>query len=218
MATYNIDPSPYEVSEENLICGELAHNCCSLRAQHNIFNKWINNDERKKMVSKYRMMLRTYLQLFEIFQSTETMAQMVIDNLPGVDEESGEAQIESPCQKMSNKILKHLFSKNLAEFQKAITNAFNFLYTSRRGFYCSICDQESQQFYNTSSGVITVSHEFCNDLVNNTIGFNLYRYNHLIMISRIYGQFLLTCDKNGQHTPNERLLEQLSFLQPEEYD
>jgi len=77
-----------------------------------------------------------YESIFETFKEVEEMAETVRDNTS--DNIDG-----SNCYKISNAIkIFNAYSYKALVLQKA-KKAFKFLYESRRGFYCSICDQES---------------------------------------------------------------------------
>ena len=78
-----------------------------------------------------------YEHTFDTFKEVEEMAETVRENTS--DNVDG-----SNCYKISNAIKTFNAYSYKAIVLKQAKKAFKFLYESRRGFYCSICDADSQ--------------------------------------------------------------------------
>lgn len=70
------------------------------------------------------------------------------------------------------------------------------------------------KYFDTASGSMRLTHGFCQKMASETLNFNLFRFNEFILLARMYGQFLLSCDKNGIYTPELRLKHHLQFFRP----
>jgi hypothetical protein len=104
-------------------------------------------------------MLRSYIQIFETMASIEQMANSVLDNQP---ENSSETEQEwNPCLNMANKIGRLQASKQQQTVKLLAQRYFKFLYTARRGFYCTLCDADASKFYDSINGSIKMTHGFC---------------------------------------------------------
>lgn len=147
--------------------------------------------------------------IFTSFGDIQKQAVLVKDNTS--DNIAG-----SNCYKISNSILE-FNAYNLKDLiiTKA-KKAFKFLYESRRGFYCSICDARAQKFFDKSKNVITMSASFCGDIIKETMNFFIFKYQYFMKISRLYQKFLVNCDLRGKFNPKKFIRHDVKFFRKKE--
>lgn len=72
------------------------------------------------------------------------------------------------------------------------------LFTSYKGFYCSICNYNMQEFFDVKKRTVQYSEKFCRDLVTGSLSTLLFYYNDIVKYNNLVSKFLLSCDKNGE--------------------
>lgn len=83
--------------------------------------------------------------------------------------------------------------------------AFKFLYKSRKGFYCSLCNQKNHKYFIFNKREIASSHGFCGSMVENTLNYFTFKFLHFVKISRLYSEFVAKCSLKGKYYPNRPL-------------
>ena len=131
-------------------------------------------------------------EVFDQMKAVEGAAVMVQAN---VDEGA-----VSNCLMLADKIMEHKISSHRNKVIEHAQKAFKFLYTSRRGFYCSLCNQKYHEFFDIYSSSIISSNQFCQSMVENTFNFYLFKFDFFVKYSRLYAMFLTTCDLKGRYS------------------
>lgn len=205
LATYGLEVIRKPTNDTNFICPAVEDNCCTTTSQLYIFKKWMGRGERARLLQVYKTIIATYEILFDDFKLVEKMAGIVLAQIPS-------DQITN-CGEMAKTIRTLKASTYKQTTVKALERAFRFVYDSRRGFYCSLCDADAHANYNTLDGNIRMSYGFCANLVKETIGWSGFRYEHFPKIARLYGYFMSTCQSNGKYNPTNTLKESHKFFQ-----
>lgn len=209
LESYDLEGSKSVFSYRNLICPTVAVNCCSYMTQLQIYKKWVVNKERKKILALYKQFVNAYTKMMGTFEDVEKMAQVVKDN-------TSANPVGSNCYKISNAILTFEVSSLKKVIIRAARKAYKYLYESRRGFYCSICNGKQQKFFNKAKRQIIVNESFCKGLILNTMNFFLFKYSNFMKISRLYAKFLVNCDLRGKYFPNKYLKHEIQFFRKKE--
>ena len=105
----------------------------------------------------------------------------------------------SNCAMMADKIVEFRASSIRNKVLQHAQKAFKFLYTSRRGFYCSLCNQPYHEFFDIYSSSIISSNKFCQTMVEHTLNFYLFKFEFFVKMSRLYALFMATCDFKGRY-------------------
>lgn len=206
--TYNLEIVLEPVDTENYICPGIKHNCCTAESQHKIFQHWIQGHERDRLLHVYKTFIATFSLLFDDFKLVEQMANLVLtQKAPDAVTNCGE--MASSIKEMSASGLKEQVI-NLAK------KAYRFLYDSRRGFYCALCDADAHQHFNTLDGAIHISYGFCSSLIKETMGWYTFQYKYFNKIARLYGHFMSTCETNGVYDATHILKYSLKFFNQED--
>ena len=105
----------------------------------------------------------------------------------------------SNCRMLADKIVENKISIMRQKVLDHARKAFKFLYLSRRGFYCALCNQGSHEFIDIYSSSVVSSNQFCKSMVQHTLNFYLFKFEYFMKISRLYATFLVTCDFKGRY-------------------
>ena len=206
MASYGLDWVRTPLKSKNIICPSIKRNCCTVHSQFLIYNKWVKSNLRSKLLRLYKTYIATYSLIFDDFKMVETMAESVSAQVP--------EDKQTSCGELAKRIISFQASKFKDPVVAAAKKAFKYVYTARRGFYCSLCDQRTHNNYRTRDGSIHFSYGFCGGLVKETMGWSVFKIKHFPKIARLYGHFLSACDANGNYIENEVLRDSLKFFKP----
>ena len=204
MSSYKLDWSNEPVVTKNLICPNIKFNCCNFHAQFMVYNMWVKSRLRTKLLRLYKTIIATYSLIFDDFHGVEKLAEVVMNQL--------EAGVETNCGEMAIRIITLKASKLKESVLTAAKRAFKTIYTARRGFYCSLCDQQAHKNFRTDQGSINFSYGFCGTLVKDTMNWSLFKMNHFPKLARLYGQFLSSCSATGDYVEKDNLRDNLKFF------
>jgi hypothetical protein len=195
--SYDLEPLALPTSQKNFICSGITNNCCSLPSQFKILKRWTSSKGGKKLARFYRDFLGVLEEIFDLLAKVEEFAKSVADGIP-----SG---VTTNCGQLANAVLSLKASSAkkqvLADFQRA----FRFLYDSRRGFYCALCDSDALAHILPLQGVIRVSRGFCGSLVTETMNAMSFKYEYFQKVARLYGQMLVSCNGAGEYDSRAKL-------------
>lgn len=208
LESYDISGSDHILPYNNRLCPLAKFNCCSYKAQLDIYKKWVVAHERKKIIDIYKEFENAFENIFDTFAKVEGLAQIAFENTIDIP--------KSNCNKVADAILKFKVSVLKDQVVNAAKKAFKFLYESRRGFYCAICDQRTHKYFNLRAEELMINENFCNQMVKNTMNFFLFRFVHFMKISRLYAEFLTKCDLDGKYYPHRYLKHSIKFFRRNE--
>lgn len=208
LASYDLDVVRKPINATNFICEGIDNNCCTAHSQLIIFKNWIQGNEKAKLLHVYKTFIATYSLLFDDFKLVEQMAEIVLTQKP--------ADQTTNCGEMAQAIINLKGSQLKDEALGLAKRAYRFLYDSRRGFYCSLCDADAHANYNTLDGSIHMSYGYCSALVKETMGWSSFRFEYFGKIARLYGHFMSTCETNGKYDATEVLKYDLKFFNEQE--
>lgn len=118
----------------------------------------------------------------------------------------------SNCGKISKVILDIKASALKPLIEAAAHRAFKFLSTSRKGFYCALCDYNTHKYFNEENDEIELEYAFCSEMVKETLNYYLFKYLHFVKLSRLYSQFLVNCDLEGKYNKSKYLKHEIKFF------
>lgn len=209
LATFKLNRSSVDETLPNLVCPSVTSNCCSYAAQHQIVRLWSKGSERSTIVNTYRAFVDIIKDIFKTFTMIEPMAQTIVDATAD--------QLENPCNSLAKAVVSAKFSALKDEIIKITKRNFNFLYDSRKGFYCSLCDKKVHHLYQADGEMVSLSYGFCNDMVTNSLPFYLFKHIHFMKMARLYGELMSKCTIEGEYRPNEYLAHQAIFVKEPDY-
>lgn len=208
LRTYDLDPIHAITTDPNLICPAVKKNCCTLNSQMRIYQNWVLSEERNRVMNVYKSFINIFGSIFRSFKRLDKRAADVTVLLR-----------RSPmgsCKSLAKAITDLDFGTNGPTAAIALAKkAYRFLYDSRRGFYCSLCDATAHDSILADEGHILLSHGFCGKLVEETLGFFDFKYDHFVKIARLYGEFAAGCSPTGTQIPRGLLKSKMKFFRDE---
>jgi hypothetical protein len=208
MESYDFDGTEKQSEAKNLVCPAITANCCDYHMQLQIYKKFVVSGERDRIMNFYSEFQTAYEQVFETFSEIEEIAKNVkakTMDFPG-----------SNCNKIASSIELLNVSKMYPVFKETLKKTNDFLFKSRQGFYCSLCDAKSHQFFNLTMNEITQSQGFCGKMTEETLNYFLFKYNYFVKISRLYSEFLVKCDLKGRYYKNKFLKYEIKFYRKDQ--
>ena len=208
LESYDIPGARQVQKDLSLMCPAVKNNCCTKKAELKIYQKWVINKERTKILDVYKEFINTFNNIFDTYERIEKFADIIYETT--MDGRSPN------CNKMAKAISEFEASKLKTQVLEAAKKAFKFLYESRRGFYCSLCEQENQKFYDLDSMKIASSSSFCAEMVTKTFNFYIFKYEYFMKVSRLYGEFMTKCDLYGHYNQSAHLTYTMKFFKEKE--
>lgn len=78
--------------------------------------------------------------------------------------------------------------------------AYNFFYTSKKGFQCALCNSENHRFFNADNKVMNLNLGFCYEMVSQTFSYFNFEFVFFMKIAWLFSLFSLRCDFQGKYT------------------
>lgn len=203
MQSFDIPTQPNVVDDSNSICSGIINNCCSYRAQLDIFKKWNVKKTDQKIRAIYTSASRTLSRLFDALVLIEAMA---LEMKPYASDIKN-----SNCLLLTQKIQDLSIGGLREKIESSLGKSISFLVSARSGFYCSLCDADSHLFYNDTTKIFQTSASFCASLAGNLLNYYLFKYKHFPRISRLYTQWAVSCDLRGNFDPKPEIKSSVKF-------
>lgn len=169
LESFDMEGTNQTMTYGNIICNSIPQNlnCCSYLNQLKIYQSWAVHKERKNILKYYNEFHKTFKDMFTSFKKIEEQSLTIMRHTQ--DNQSG-----SNCYKIASAIdgFKHSTMADLVVGR--LSKSFNFLYNSRKGFYCSLCDSQAHQYHDRGTQQITLSEGFCRKMVEETMSHYIY--------------------------------------------
>ena len=69
-----------------------------------------------------------------------------------------------------------------------------------------------QQHYQLAAKRLTISYEFCQKMVQESLPFYKFKYLHWMKISRVFAKYLKSCDLKGNYHKEKQLKHSMKFF------
>lgn len=207
LESFDLDGASQTYPYGNMICNSIPsdQNCCSYLNQLKIYQNWAVHKERRRIMKLYNEFHKSFEQIFKTFKTIEEQALTIIGFTS--DNQSG-----SNCFKIANTIQQFKATSMEELVMGKLSKSFNFLYNSRKGFYCSLCDAEAHQYYDRINQQITLSEGFCRKMVEETMNHYIFIFFYFMKISRLYATQLVKCNLKGVYYPNRYIPHHIKFF------
>ena len=103
------------------------------------------------------------------------------------------------CKLMARRIVSYQIDDIGGALLSTFKQTYDFMMTSFKGLYCSLCDGAVQKFISSTSKKITVSESFCRSLVSNSLNTLLYLRVHLPRYINLLAVFASNCSFKGRY-------------------
>lgn len=186
--TYDIAVDQPTPTGTNSICPGVRFNCCGAKAHTDILVKW-STQANPIMNTVYTTSEPSLQNMMNAFTEVE---QLTAESIPYTRD-----ILNSNCLKMAERIQQVSISKLSTQILDKLKSANAFLMNSRKGFYCSLCDAQSHEFYDEQRMTFKTSAFFCAKMSSAMLPYYLFRYQYLPQVARLYAQWAVSCDVHG---------------------
>lgn len=203
MESYDITGQAQVVKDGNTICSGITLNCCSPQAQLDIYKRWKIRNAKGRISSAYQSAKSIMSRVLQAMAKVEATA---IKSIPYTSDIQN-----SNCRKMALRIKDISVSNSSEKIMSKMALAISFLTNSRQGFYCSLCDANTHQYYNGTNFKFRTSAQFCGKLAQNLLSYYIFKYKFFPKIARLYAQWTVSCDINGNFKASAEIKSALKF-------
>ena len=186
-----------------LMCPSVQYSCCQHVDQIQIYYNWIVSGKRDYIKNYYGDLTNDYGDLLEELDEVHRFSGKLSKVLKKTK--------VSNCKILSQVLMKFKTRSLIKRIRGNFHKMKNFLMKSYQGFYCSICNQENHQFFNTDNSTITLSSKFCRDIVDNSLPNMVFFYNDIVKYLNIVTRFLESCNYKGVYTSLEEIPSKVKF-------
>ena len=191
--SYGVE-NPGYIRAPGMLCKHRVNgSCCSRTAESQLLEKWMLED-RIKISQNIFGYIHVLEGIFDYYEDIIIFAKYIHMN-PISDEKCLEASREL--------IMNYLRKSEIKNIMKKIREAGRFLLESRKGFYCTLCDVEMQQYFDPAARKLVLSTHFCENLVEKTVEATYLRATHILPILQNINTILL-CDKDKEFEDDEQ--------------
>jgi hypothetical protein len=181
--------SPRKVNLD--LCPQIKKSCCSREDQIVMFGlisaDMKNLKRRNYMYSE--ILNNIYKELLKIEDVVERMHER--QKKRGI----------SNCKILATKLVHYRISGIIPKLKQRIEEMHNFMVTSYKGFYCTICDANQHRFLDPALKLMYFKRSFCRKIVENTLHSMLYLHDNFVRYLRLMVKFATNCDAMGRFDP-----------------
>ena len=203
LTSLDLVPLKVPTTQKNFMCNGIVKNCCTYESQFRIYKRWTHGGEGPQLSKFYKRYLLTYQRILKSFATIESIATNIKNGVP-----EGST---SNCGMLANRVLGVAASAKAKDILGLFRRAFRYLYDSRRGFYCAVCDSENLHGFSTKNGLINSSNGFCSSLVKETMAAMSFKFQYFQKITRLYSQLVVSCDAEGAYSTEKVPRENIIF-------
>lgn len=179
-------PSKYPMK----MCPDIKKSCCRVSDQIEIYGNWEVNQENIDLQERLESHVEVYEGILDTAQSIQKRSNYLLQKL--------NPKMFSNCKVLAQKIGEYKIEHVSEIIKRELSEFHQFLATSHKGFYCSLCDLNSQSAFNTDLGKISYTRKFCRQLTSRSFHFLIYFQVHMIKYVNLLTRFLSYCDGKGK--------------------
>lgn len=171
------------------MCKFVKESCCKVSDQMTIFSNWETSGEHRNLKNRFAYHRDVYSDLLHLLEDASELAHRVVDRLK-------ERRV-SNCKVLGKRILHFQVKEISSKLKNALENMHQFFENSYQGFYCTLCDAVSHQYFNSTLSKVTFSQKFCRDITANSLHVLLYFHIHFVKYMNLVSRFIVSCDHKG---------------------
>ena len=178
--------SPQEMSLE--LCPKVEYSCCSREDQIAMYD--LISADKKNLRRRNHM----YSEILHAMFKELTKIEAVIERMHERQQKRG----ISNCKILVAKLVHYKIIDIIPKLQKHIEQMHEYVTTSYKGFYCTVCDAMQHRFIDPSLKLIYFKRSFCRKLVENSLHSMLYLHDDFVRYLRLMLKFTTNCDAMGR--------------------
>lgn len=208
LVSYGLEGRPHFEYSLLEMCPDVRKNCCLREDQMQIYTNWIHSGEEQKVEQHYHNITQNYTELIEKLIEVQNFTERVVQRLS--------SKKVANCKILGERILNFDIKTIGPILLQSLNNTIEFWTTSYQGFYCSICDQDNHQFFNTTTNKVVFSEQFCRDITEHTLPTMMYFHNHFVKYLNLITKFVMSCDFKGDFNLDAIVPTNMTFTIDEE--
>lgn len=181
--------------EKNVLalCPGIQNSCCEPSDQLAFYRSYKLGGEARAIRTRLREVSTVFTNLLTSLSKVATAAH-------GVRWKNRHRRA-SNCGLLSARIGAFDIAALSPKIHENVSRLQEFFRKSHGGFYCSLCDASSHDFFNATAKTVTYSAGFCRKIVENTLPVLLLFHVQMSKFLNLVSQFLVSCSFNGEYTP-----------------
>lgn len=177
-----------------------------MEAQNQIF-LWIAKS--KEVEEFYTMSQTLYNQVLDTFDTVTDIAEKILI--------LHKKKQQGNCKFLSERIVSYNAKPLKQEIKKTLAKIKTFMVDALSGFYCSLCNSESQKYIDTEKSQISYSQNFCRGMIENTLPSVKYIHDHFVKLSTLVIGFITKCNYKGEFIVSEQVPQESIFQVTPDY-
>ena len=186
------------------MCGAIKNSCCQEKDQLKIYESWVEELEESNLKERHNRHFSVYSELLVELEMALTVASKI--------KTAKEGKGVSNCFLVARDTLKYKINEVGPKLKEALRAMYAFFYDTYKGVYCTICDGDSQKFFNVEEKKVVLSGQFCRKVVSSSLHMLLYYHIHLKNMVNLVSIMLTSCDAEGKFGPATTVPVALNFV------
>lgn len=170
-------------------CPNIQRSCCSKKDEMKIYEGQIIQGGVKGLRAKLENYRIIYNDLITAMTRVAKFATLLRPTI----------KMTNNCKIMANSITGYKFESISQNFVLLHKNYFDFHATQFEGFFCTLCDADSNPFIDITRRVVRMNNAMCRGTISQTLPFLLYHHVHVRKLLNLMVNFAGNCDAKGAY-------------------
>lgn len=176
----------YAIEEKLELCPRIENSCCTVTDQIVIYENYQSMREKDTLKEKHELIEKIYSDFFDRAREVSHAAERLLKKY--------HFKKVSNCKVLATKIMKFDIKNVSYIIKAALSEMHHFMQKSYDGFYCVLCDQNNQEFFDLIRSEVRFSQHFCRDMVAHSIHPLMYFSIYFIKYANLIMQFASVCN------------------------
>lgn len=190
------------------MCPSNKQSCCVKKDQLMIFNNWVSMKEGEYVARLFDNIRLQYSNFLSTLVDAEQLVKATLKRLQN--------RKISNCKVLAKRILHFEVSALVPMIRKNIKKMGDFLGTSYRGVYCSVCDHHNHRYIDPKTKVISYCDSFCRELLEAGLAYLLFFHVDIVKFVNLVTKFVVSCDYKGDYDTESLIPKKMIFFEDQE--
>ena len=204
LSTYGLHGFHHAEEMQLDMCGGITHSCCTVPDQLVIYDNWIGAEEGKQLKERLDFHFKIYSEIILELEKAVPIASGILS--------ATQPRVVSNCKLLSRRVLEYNINMIGPKVKEAARAMHAFFMDTYKGVYCSMCNGDYQKFFHVEKKTVTISPQFCRNIVSSSLHVLTYYHVHLKRLSNLVSIMLTSCDQKGVFDPQISVPVNLNFV------
>lgn len=177
-------------SEKIEMCPKVINSCCEKEDQVIMFISFVHGGQLQSIKDYYTKVMSEYKSLLDTLAKVQEYAANVKANI---------LRKVSNCRLLADRLLNYEAGQVAAQMKENLDKMQTFFINAYSGFYCTLCNHDNHQYFDSNSQTIFFSEKFCRDITQNTLQNLLLFQVDIAKHANLVNRFISNCDFMGQY-------------------